>query len=158
LSKILPRADLPSWRAAIRDAGLKLVATNGCFDVLHAGHVTYLSAARAQGDRLIVGLNSDASVRALKGPDRPVNPEDDRALVLEALSCVDAVTVFEETRATEFLEAVQPDLYVKGGDLTVDQIPIEERRAVEAGGGRILIMPHVAGRSTTAILDRMRRH
>ena len=147
---------MPVWCEGIRAAGLRLVATNGCFDVLHAGHVTYLSAARSQGDRLIVGLNSDASVRALKGEGRPVNPEQDRALVLAALACVDALCIFDEVRATAFLRATRPDLYVKGGDLTLDQIPAEEREAVEAGGGRILIMPHVAGRSTTAILDRIR--
>jgi rfaE bifunctional protein nucleotidyltransferase chain/domain len=133
-----------------------VVATNGCFDLLHAGHVTYLEAARAQGDLLLVGLNSDASVRQLKGPERPVNSQGDRARVLAALQCVDAVCVFEERRATRFLQLARPDVYVKGGDLTVEAVPLEEREAVEAGGGRILIMPHVPGRSTTQLLARLR--
>jgi D-glycero-beta-D-manno-heptose 1-phosphate adenylyltransferase len=117
--------------------------------------VLYLEAARRQGDVLLVGLNGDASVRQLKGEGRPVNPESDRALVLAALEAVSAVCVFTELRATHFLELAQPDIYVKGGDFTVDQLPAEERRVVEAGGGRILIMPHAPGRSTTAILTRL---
>jgi len=154
--KILPLEALPAWRQQLRAQRRRLVATNGCFDILHAGHVAYLEAARAQGDVLLVGLNRDASVRALKGPDRPVNPEQDRARVLAALACVDAVCLFGEERATHFLELAQPDVYVKGGDLTVDQIPLAERQAVAAGGGTILIMPLVPGRSTSAILGKLR--
>ncbi len=154
--KILRLEALPAWRQQLRAQRRRLVATNGCFDILHAGHVAYLEAARAQGDVLLVGLNRDASVRALKGPDRPVNPEQDRARVLAALACVDAVCLFGEERATRFLELAQPDVYVKGGDLTVDQIPLAERQAVAAGGGTILIMPLVPGRSTSAILGKLR--
>lgn len=133
-----------------------MVVTNGCFDLLHAGHVTYLDAARRQGDVLLVGLNSDASVGQLKGPGRPVNSEQDRALVLAALESVSAVCIFNDLRASRFLELAQPDLYVKGGDFTVDQLPAEERRMVEAAGGRILIMPHLPGRSTTDLLRKIR--
>jgi len=133
-----------------------VVVTNGCFDLLHAGHVTYLDAARRQGDVLLVGLNSDASVGQLKGPGRPVNSEQDRALVLAALESVSAVCIFNDLRASRFLELAQPDLYVKGGDFTVDQLPAEERRMVEAAGGRILIMPHLPGRSTTDLLRKIR--
>ncbi len=155
-TKILSLDQLPVWRQTLRDRHHTLVATNGCFDILHAGHVTYLHAARTHGDALLVGLNSDDSIRQLKGPDRPVNPEQDRALVLAALESVDAVVIFPESRATRFLELASPDVYVKGGDLTLDQIPLEERSAVERSGGRILIMPHVPGRSTTLLLGKLR--
>jgi rfaE bifunctional protein nucleotidyltransferase chain/domain len=153
--KILARADLRAWRANQRAAGKRVVVTNGCFDLLHAGHVAYLERARQEGDVLLVGLNSDQSVRDLKGPGRPINPEGDRATVLAALAAVDAVCVFGELRATAFLQEAQPDVYVKGGDFTVDQLPAEEREAVAAGGGRILTLSFVAGRSTTALLDRI---
>jgi rfaE bifunctional protein nucleotidyltransferase chain/domain len=132
-----------------------VVATNGCFDILHAGHVIYLEAAREQGDLLLIGLNSDSSVRQLKGLDRPINTQNDRARVLAALQCVDAVCIFEDLRATRLLQFAQPDIYVKGGDLSLDEIPSEERQAVAAGGGRVLIMPHVPGRSTTNLLSRL---
>ena len=154
-SKILSPDQLAPWREDLRRRAVKVVATNGCFDILHAGHVTYLEAARQQGDLLIVGLNSDASVRQLKGPSRPINSQEDRARVLAALQCVDAVLIFNDLRATTFLSQVQPDVYVKGGDLKVDEIPAEEREAVAAVGGRILVMPHLPDRSTTALLERM---
>ena len=154
-AKRLPLESLPGWRAAQRLARRTVVVTNGCFDILHAGHVLYLQAARQHGDTLLVGLNGDASVRQLKGEGRPVNPEQDRALVLSALESVSAVCVFTELHATRFLELAQPDVYVKGGDFTVEQLPAEERRVVEAAGGRILIMPHAAGQSTTGILSRL---
>lgn len=153
--KIIPLDQLPAWRSQLRTQRRNLVATNGCFDILHAGHVTYLQAAAAQGDILLVGLNSDASIRELKGPSRPVNPEADRALVLAALECVGAVTVFPDLRATRFLQLAQPDVYVKGGDLTLHQIPEEERLAVEQAGGRIQIMPLLPGRSTTLLLAKL---
>jgi len=153
--KIVALADLPAWRAARRVSGTRVVATNGCFDLLHAGHVTYLEAARNQGDALVVGLNGDASVRALKGPDRPLNPEGDRATVLAALGCVDAVCVFPETRAAHFLSLAQPDVYVKGGDYTLDTLEAEERRIVEDAGGKIILVPMVPGKSTTALRAKM---
>jgi rfaE bifunctional protein nucleotidyltransferase chain/domain len=154
--KLVSWEALPAWRTEQRQSRKVVVVTNGCFDILHAGHVTYLEAARRQGDVLLVGLNGDASIRQLKGPDRPVNGEQDRARVLAALECVSAVCLFSDLRATHFLELAQPDLYVKGGDFTVDQLPADERRAVEALGGRILIMPHLPGRSTTGLLARIR--
>jgi rfaE bifunctional protein nucleotidyltransferase chain/domain len=151
---ILPD-QLPAWRAAFRASGRKLVVTNGCFDLLHVGHVTYLAGARALGDALLVGLNSDASVRELKGPARPLNPEADRALVLAALTMVDAVSLFPERSAAHFLERAQPDIYVKGGDYTLDTINQGERRIVESAGGRIVILPLVPGRSTSALLAKI---
>lgn len=154
--KIIPRQQLPAWRAAMRRAGRRLVVTNGCFDLLHVGHVTYLEAARRLGDALLVGLNSDQSVRALKGAGRPLNPEADRAAVLAALESVTAVCVFGETTAVQFLADAQPDIYVKGGDYTPDTINQEERHVVEAAGGRIVILPAVPGKSTTALLARWR--
>src|SRR4051794_21700318 len=115
-SKIIDWNHLPEWRKAIRASGKKLVATNGCFDILHLGHVTYLETARNRGDALLVGINADASVRELKGAGRPVNSETDRAAVLAALESIDGVCIFNDKRATRFLAAAQPDIYVKGGD------------------------------------------
>lgn len=154
-AKILDATTLPAWRAALRASGRRLVVTNGCFDLLHAGHVSYLEAARAQGDALLIGLNGDDSVRQLKGPTRPLNTEADRARVIAALGCVDAVCVFPEMRATAFLERAQPDIYVKGGDYTLDTIDQNERRAVEGAGGRIAFIPFVPGKSTTGLVERI---
>jgi rfaE bifunctional protein nucleotidyltransferase chain/domain len=156
-AKILTIDQLSEWRRHLRGTGKRLVVTNGCFDLLHAGHVTYLATARNQGDALLVGLNGDASVRALKGPDRPLNPEGDRALVLAALQSVDGVCIFPERTATEFLRRAQADIYVKGGDYTVQTLNQEERQAVEAAGGRIVILPFLAGKSTTALLEKLSR-
>jgi rfaE bifunctional protein nucleotidyltransferase chain/domain len=129
--------------------------TNGCFDLLHLGHVAYLQQARAQGDALLVGVTSDASVRALKGPGRPLNSEQDRAGVLAALASVDAVHVFPELDARAFLQSVRPDVYVKGGDYTLDTINQDERRLLEQLGVKILILPAVPGKSTSALLQKM---
>jgi rfaE bifunctional protein nucleotidyltransferase chain/domain len=153
--KILPRAALAPWREELRRAGRKLVVTNGCFDVLHLGHVTYLQQARAQGDVLLVGLTSDDGVRTLKGPTRPLNGELDRAGILAALQAVDAVHVFPELDARVFLQTVQPDVYVKGGDYTLDTINQDERRLLEGMGVKIVILPAVPGRSTSALLQRI---
>lgn len=155
-AKILDLNALPEWRESIRAQGRVLVVTNGCFDLLHAGHVTYLNAAREQGDLLLVGMNSDSSVRQLKGPDRPLNPQEDRLLVLAALAVVDKVCLFNDKRATRFLELAKPDVYVKGGDFSVEQLPAEEREVVEKNGGRIQTLSLVAGRSTTSLLDKIR--
>lgn len=149
--------DLPAWRAAIRATGKKLVVTNGCFDLLHSGHVIYLEAARHLGDALLVGVNGDDSVRQLKGAARPVNPEADRALVLAALQSVDGVCIFTEQTATRFLAAAQPDIYVKGGDYTLATVNQEERRVVEQGQGRIAFLPFVPGKSTTTLLEKISR-
>lgn len=153
--KIIPWEKLPQWRRAQSEAGRRVVVTNGCFDILHAGHVTYLEAARALGDVLLVGLNSDTSVRRLKGPTRPINPETDRALVLAALESVSAVCVFQEPDATRFLSVARPDVYVKGGDYTLETLNQEERRVVEAAGGRIVLLPLLPGRSTTNLLQKL---
>ncbi|HHY87114.1 MAG TPA: adenylyltransferase/cytidyltransferase family protein [Verrucomicrobia bacterium] len=155
--KILSWDALPGWRAALRQSGKTLVVTNGCFDLLHAGHVTYLEQARNQGDALLVGLNGDEAVRELKGADRPVNTEDDRAIVLAALESVTAVCIFRERTATRFLSIAQPDIYVKGGDYTLDTLNPEERRTVESCGGVIRILPVVPGKSTTALLRKLAR-
>ena len=155
--KIIAWDKLPEWRAAVRGRGKKLVVTNGCFDLLHLGHVTYLENARNLGDALLVGLNGDGSVRQLKGDGRPINVEDDRAAVLAALESVDGVCIFAEKTATKFLGAARPDIYVKGGDYTPDTVNQDERRLVEQGGGRIVIVPVVPGRSTTQLLGKMGR-
>lgn len=155
--KIVPWGGLVPWRAAMRASGKKLVVTNGCFDLLHLGHVTYLQSARSLGDALLIGLNGDNSVRQLKGAGRPVNEEADRAAVIAALECVDAVCVFAEKAATRFLEVAQPDIYVKGGDYTLETVNQEERRLVERSGGKIVILPIVPGKSTTALLQKIAR-
>lgn len=149
--------DLAAWRKAFRASGKKLVVTNGCFDLLHLGHVSYLETARNHGDALLVGVNSDASVRELKGPGRPLNSEEDRALVLAALEAVDAVCIFGDSSATQFLSMGQPDLWIKGGDYTLDSLNQDERRAVERGGGQIVILPFIQGKSTTKLVERIQR-
>lgn len=141
----------------MRAAGKRLVVTNGCFDLLHVGHITYLETARNQGDALLVGVNGDAAVRQLKGPERPVNEEGDRAAVLAALESVDGICVFAERTATRFLASAQPDIYVKGGDYTLETLNPEERRTVEQAGGKIVIIPFVPGKSTTALLKKISR-
>lgn len=157
VSKILDPTTFPAWRAALRASGKRLVVTNGCFDLLHAGHVTYLESARSLGDALLIGLNGDDSVRQLKGPTRPLNTESDRARVMAALGCVDGVMVFPEMRATRFLGEVQPDIYVKGGDYTLETIDQNERQAVESGGGSIAFIPFLPGKSTTGLVDKIQK-
>ncbi len=134
--------------------GRRVVFTNGCFDLLHPGHIGSLEHARALGDALIVGLNSDAGVRQLKGPGRPVLPERERAEILAALECVDAVVIFDELTPRELIARVLPDVLVKGGDWPGDQIV--GREEVEAAGGRVVSIPVVPGYSTTAILRKIR--
>ncbi len=155
--KIIAWERLPEWRAKMRASGKRLVVTNGCFDLLHVGHVTYLETARSHGNALLVGLNGDSSVRQLKGHGRPVTPEGDRAAVLAALESVDGVCIFADPTATRFLAAAQPDIYVKGGDYTLDTLNTDERRAVERAGGKIVIIPVVPGKSTTATLKKIMR-
>ncbi len=155
--KIIAWDKLPEWRRQIAATGKKLVVTNGCFDILHLGHVTYLENARNFGDTLLIGVNSDAAVRDLKGPGRPVNSETDRQSVLAALQSVDGVCLFTDTTATKFLAAARPDLYVKGGDYTLETLNQDERRAVESAGGRIILVPFVPGKSTTSLLEKISR-
>ena len=153
--KILTASSLGPWRDNLRRKGRTLVVTNGCFDVLHLGHVTYLQQARDQGDALLVGVTSDAGVRSLKGPGRPLNNERDRAGVLAALESVDGVLIFPELDARAFLQAVRPDVYVKGGDYNMDTINQDERRLLEQLGVQIVILPAVPGKSTSALLQKM---
>jgi rfaE bifunctional protein nucleotidyltransferase chain/domain len=142
-------------RDELERQGRRLVFTNGCFDLLHTGHVRYLEQARALGDVLVVAINSDASVRTLKGPDRPINSELDRAEVIAALRCVEAVTIFEEPRVTRLIEQIQPHLYAKGGDYTPETLDPGEKAALDAAGTEICILSLVPGRSTTATLSRL---
>jgi D-glycero-beta-D-manno-heptose 1-phosphate adenylyltransferase len=155
--KIVPWEQLPAWRAALKAAGRKLVVTNGCFDLLHLGHVSYLETARNHGDVLLVGVNGDAAVRELKGPGRPVNPEGDRAAVLAGLESVNGVCIFAESTATRFLAVARPDIYVKGGDYTLETLNQAERRVVEQAGGILVIIPFVPDKSTTALLKKIMR-
>jgi rfaE bifunctional protein nucleotidyltransferase chain/domain len=154
---ILSWDKLHAWREEQKQRGKKVVATNGCFDLLHVGHVRFLQEAKALGNVLIVGVNGDASVRELKGEGRPVNGEADRAEVVAGLGCVDAVIIFPEKRATRFLESVNPDLYVKGGDYQTDQLDKDELDAVNKGGGRVQVLDLTPGRSTTAVLQKLKK-
>jgi D-beta-D-heptose 7-phosphate kinase/D-beta-D-heptose 1-phosphate adenosyltransferase len=147
-------ARLLEERAAWRRAGRQLVLTNGCFDLLHAGHVSLLEQARAQGDVLIVAINSDASVRRLKGEGRPLLPAPERAELLLSLEAVDRVVVFDEATPLAVVEALRPDVLVKGADWGPDEIVGSD--VVKAGGGRVVRVELVPGRSTTAILERVR--
>ena len=153
--KIIAWDKLPAWRKAFQTTGKKLVVTNGCFDVLHLGHVIYLASARNLGDALLVGVNGDDAARQLKGEGRPVNSEADRAAVLAALASVDGVCIFSDKTATKFLSAASPDVYVKGGDYTLETLNQKERRVVESAGGKIVILPLVRGKSTTALLEKI---
>jgi len=153
--KILSLSEVAASRAQLREEGRVVVATNGCFDLLHVGHLRYLTEARAFGDFLWLGLNGDQSVRELKGPSRPLVPEADRAELLAAWRVVDAVTIFPEMRATEFLRVVQPDIYVKGGDYTPESLDREEADALRACGARIEIVRLVPGRSTSKLVEKM---
>lgn len=158
LERLVAAADLGTLGAAYAAKGKKLVLTNGCFDLLHAGHVRYLEQARACGDALIVAVNSDSSVRELKGPERPLNGERDRAEVLAALRCVDHVTIFTGKRVTEVIRALRPAVYAKGGDYTPETLDKGERAALEEAGVDIRILELVPGRSTTDILSRAKSH
>ncbi len=149
---LLSASQLAAERARLNANGAKLVFTNGCFDLLHVGHVRYLQAARALGDALAVAVNGDASVRGLKGEGRPINGEADRAEVIAALECVDFVTIFPEQRVTNLVREVRPHIYAKGGDYTIDSLDSEERTALENAGAEIKILPLVPGKSTTSII------
>lgn len=155
--KIVNQASLAATADSLRTQGRKLVLTNGCFDLLHAGHVRYLQAARALGDALAVAINGDDSVRTLKGEGRPLNTESDRAEIVAALACVDHVVIFPETRVTRLIQKVRPAIYVKGGDYTPDSLDQEERAALEKAGAEIQILPFEPGHSTSGLIERMKK-
>ena len=151
LGKIVPEAEAAIIRKAYAEQ--RLVFTNGCFDILHVGHIRYLTAAKQLGAILVVGLNSDDSVHQLKGPDRPINSEADRAEILAALAVVDHVVVFEELRVSRLVTLLKPDLYVKGGDYSIDSLDRGEVDALRSVGAEIKIVPLVPGRSTTRLIN-----
>lgn len=152
-NKILPSEELRNVLALLRATGNKVVFTNGCFDILHTGHTRYLARARALGDILVVALNSDASVRTLKGSKRPINPQADRAETLAALEVVDFVTIFDAPDPYQVIKALQPDVLVKGGDWPIEKII--GRDVVEARGGKVVNVPFVEGASTTGMIERI---
>ena len=155
-NKIIDIEKLPERVKELRAVGQKLVATNGCFDVLHVGHVRYLQAARALGDALLVGVNGDESAHKLKGPGRPLNGERERAEMLAALECVDFVTIFPELRAKRFIEMAAPAIYATGGDYTAETLNAEEQTALQKIGAKIRIIPFEKGYSTSSLLERLR--
>jgi len=153
--KIVELEDLSDRCEKLRSTGKKIVATNGCFDLLHVGHVRYLQAARALGDVLIVGLNGDGSVHELKGAGRPITTQGDRAEILAALACVDLVTIFPEIRATKFLAAVRPAVYVKGGDYTSETLDEEELTILKEIDAAIRLIPFETGYSTSGLVEQI---
>jgi rfaE bifunctional protein nucleotidyltransferase chain/domain len=153
--KIVELEELSDRCEKLRAAGKKIVATNGCFDLLHVGHVRYLQAARALGDFLVVGLNGDRSVHQLKGPGRPVTTQSDRAEILAALACVDLVTIFPEIRAMKFLAAVRPAVYVKGGDYTSETLDEEERTILKEIEAAVRLIPFETGYSTSGLIEQI---
>ena len=156
--KIVQLEELFTRCEKLRSTGTKIVATNGCFDLLHVGHVRYLKAARALGDLLVVGLNGDRSVHELKGGGRPVTTETDRAEILAAMECVDLVTIFPEIRATKFLAAVRPAVYVKGGDYTPRTLDEEELTSLKEIDAAIRLIPFETGYSTSGLIEQICRN
>lgn len=153
---IVERQDIAAIVSAEKAKGKKVVLTNGCFDIIHAGHVRYLTAARAHGDLLVLGLNSDESVRALKGSTRPINTERDRAEVVDGLRSVDYVVIFGERTAEALVRDVRPDYYAKGGDYSVESLP--ESQAVSEVGGKVVFLPFVEGKSSTKIIQKIEQN
>lgn len=154
--KVINRSELAEKVAELRANKKKIVFTNGCFDILHAGHVRYLQSARNLGDVLIVGLNSDTSVAALKGSSRPINPQGDRAEVLAGLYAVDHIVIFTETTAENLIKIIKPEIYAKGGDYVVEELP--EANVVQESGGKLVLIPEVQGRSSTSIIEKITSH
>lgn len=152
--KFIERKDLPDLIKKIKDSGKKIVLTNGAFDVLHSGHIIYLEKAKSLGDILIIGLNTDASVKSYKDPNRPINKFEDRLIVLCGLSSVDYVTPITEQRPAELIKAITPDIYVKGGDYKKDKI--RSTPIVESLGGKVIIIPFVGNYSTTDLINRIK--
>jgi len=157
MERLVSPQDLMALGEEYAAKGKKLVLTNGCFDLLHAGHVRYLEEARGCGDALIVAVNSDQSVRELKGPSRPLNNELERSEVLGALRCVDHVTIFTGKRVSEVIRLLRPAVYAKGGDYTLETLDAGERAALEEVGAKISLLQLVPGRSTTGILERIKK-
>jgi D-glycero-beta-D-manno-heptose 1-phosphate adenylyltransferase len=154
MEKLLDIAELAELVEELKNTKRKIMFTNGCFDIIHAGHVRYLQAARRLGDVLIVGLNSDSSVSLLKGPTRPINNQEDRAEVLAALSSVDYVIIFGEQTAEKLIRVIKPDIYVKGGDYVVANLP--EAELIDKLGGEIVLIPEVQGRSSSNIINKIK--
>jgi D-glycero-beta-D-manno-heptose 1-phosphate adenylyltransferase len=154
MEKLLDIAELAELVEELKNTKRKIMFTNGCFDIIHAGHVRYLQAARRLGDVLIVGLNSDSSVSLLKGPTRPINNQEDRAEVLAALSAVDYVIIFGEQTAEKLIRVIKPDIYVKGGDYVVANLP--EAELIDKLGGEIVLIPEVQGRSSSNIINKIK--
>jgi len=152
--KIVERSALDALLQELRRQQKVIVFTNGCFDILHVGHVRYLQAARKLGDVLVLGLNSDTSVQALKGPTRPINCQADRAEVLAGLEAVDYIVIFNEITAERLVAAVKPDIYVKGGDYIVEDLP--EAGIVREYGGQVVLLPEVEGRSSSNMIEKIR--
>ena len=151
---IIDRDKIADFCQVLRDGGQKVVFTNGCFDILHAGHVRYLNKARSFGDCLVLGLNTDSSVRRIKGPSRPINSELDRAEVVGAMKAVDYVVLFDEPTAEDLIRQVHPDVYVKGGDYTIETLP--EGQIVLGYGGSVELVNLVEGRSTTNVIAKIK--
>jgi D-glycero-beta-D-manno-heptose 1-phosphate adenylyltransferase len=154
-AKIVDLKQLGQRTSMLRSQGMKIVATNGCFDLLHVGHVRFLQAARALGDLLIVGVNGNESTLQLKGPGRPVNDERDRTEVVAALGCIDLVSIFPQVRATEFLRAAHPLIYVKGGDYSPETLNAEEAALLKEIGAAIRIISFEQGYSTTRLINKL---
>jgi len=155
ITKFIPAEDLERQRTLIRNSGKKLVLTNGCFDLLHAGHIYSLEAAARQGDVLWVGVNSDTSVRELKGKDRPIYNEEARLYLLNALQCIQGLFLFSGQNLAEEIKKIQPDIYVKAGDYTLEKLNIKERLALESCHTKILFMPFLEGWSTTNTIKKL---
>ena len=155
--KLLKLKDAIVERDALRSAGKSMVMTNGCFDLLHAGHVAFLQEARTLGDELWVLINSDASVRELKGPTRPIESQAERAYCLAAMSCVDRIVIFNTPRLTDEIYALQPDHYAKAGDYTIETLHAGEREAFESVGSKIHFLPFLEGFSTTKMIEKIHK-
>lgn len=153
--KIIDSTQIKKIASQLKADGKTIVFTNGCFDILHVGHVRYLQAASELGDCLILGLNSDQSVRILKGPTRPINNQDDRAEVLAALSAVDYVVIFEEATAENLISQIKPSIYVKGGDYNIKDLP--EAATVSQYGGQTILIPEVIGKSSSNIIKKIKK-
>ena len=155
--RLLSLEEAVEWKKSLNASEKKLVVTNGCFDIMHRGHASYLEGARKLGDALLVLLNSDASVRSLKGESRPVVCEEDRAFMLNSLRCVDRAVIFDSRRCDRELAALAPDIYVKAGDYTVETLDPTERKALLDSGTEIVFMPFVPGLSTSSIIDKIKQ-